>query len=128
LWREDVLWESWRQVKENKGAPGIDGVAIDQIVDNGQEGEIIFHLQKQLRDQVYQFTPVRRVMIPKPNGGTRPLGIATVEDRIVQTAMKIVIEPIFEAGFHECSYGYRPTSIIGNSRGFVQSFLGRCGN
>jgi retron-type reverse transcriptase len=77
LWREDVLWESWRQVKENKGAPGIDGVAIDQIVDNGQEGEIIFHLQKQLRDQVYQFTPVRRVMIPKPNGGTRPLGIAT---------------------------------------------------
>jgi len=108
LWREDVLWEAWRQVKKNKGAPGIDKVAIDEIVEQGQEDGIILRLQQQLRDKVYGFSPVRRVEIPKPQGGTRPLGIATVEDRIVQTAMKIVIEPIFEAGFHECSYGYRP--------------------
>ncbi|MBT8333904.1 MAG: group II intron reverse transcriptase/maturase, partial [Deltaproteobacteria bacterium] len=108
LFRIDVLWEAWRQVKQNKGAAGMDGVAIDQIVDRGQEEEILFRLQKQLRDQEYRFSPVRRVLIPKPTGGSRPLGIATVEDRIVQTAMKMVIEPIFEAGFHDCSYGYRP--------------------
>lgn len=108
LWRKDILWEAWRQVKKNKGAPGMDGVEIDRIVDQGQEGEIIHCLQQQIRDKVYRFSPVRRVEIPKPKGGTRPLGIATVEDRIVQTAMKIVIEPIFEAGFHKCSYGYRP--------------------
>lgn len=108
LYRIDVLWEAWRQVKQNKGAAGMDGVAIDQIVDRGQEEEVLLRLQKQLRDQEYRFSPVRRVLIPKPTGGSRPLGIATVEDRIVQTAMKIVIEPIFEAGFHDCSYGYRP--------------------
>ena len=108
LYRIDVLWEAWRQVKQNKGAAGMDGVAIDQIVDRGQEEEVLLRLQKQLRDHEYRFSPVRRVLIPKPTGGSRPLGIATVEDRIVQTAMKIVIEPIFEAGFHVCSYGYRP--------------------
>jgi RNA-directed DNA polymerase len=69
---------------------------------------MIIQLQNKLRTQSYQFSPVRIVEIPKPKGGTRPLGIATVADRVVQTAMKIVIEPIFEAGFHDCSYGYRP--------------------
>jgi len=69
---------------------------------------MLSRLQKQLRAKCYQFSPVRQVEIPKPKGGTRPLGIATVEDRVVQTAMKIVIEPIYEAGFHDCSYGYRP--------------------
>jgi len=103
-----VLLEAWRQVKANKGAPGIDKVAIEEIVALNNESEMINRLQRQLREQSYQFSPVRRVEIPKPKGGTRPLGIATVEDRIVQTAMKIVIEAIFEAGFHDCSYGYRP--------------------
>ncbi|MEO8402229.1 MAG: group II intron reverse transcriptase/maturase [Gammaproteobacteria bacterium] len=107
VYREDVLWEAWRQVKTNKGAPGIDSKAIDDVVAEG-EGLVISKLQKQLCNQTYQFSPVRLVEIPKPKGGTRPLGIATVEDRIVQTAMKIVIEPIFEANFHDCSYGYRP--------------------
>jgi RNA-directed DNA polymerase len=108
IWREDVLWEAWRQVKVNKGAPGIDEIAIEEIVASHGEVKMIHRLQDQLRNQCYQFSPVRLVEIPKPKGGTRPLGIATVEDRVVQTAMKIVIEPIFEAGFHECSYGYRP--------------------
>lgn len=107
VYREDVLWAAWRQVKANKGAPGIDGQAIADVVNQGEEAMII-KLQKQLREQSYQFSPVRIVEIPKPKGGARPLGIATVEDRVVQTAMKIVIEPIFEARFHECSYGYRP--------------------
>lgn len=108
VWREDVLWEAWRQVKANQGAPGVDGKAIEAIVETGQEEGMIKRLQQALREKCYRFAPVRLVEIPKPKGGTRPLGIATVEDRIVQTAMKLVIEPIFEADFHDCSYGYRP--------------------
>jgi RNA-directed DNA polymerase len=106
--RADVLWEAWRQVKANKGAPGVDGLAIETIVNAGQEEEMITKLQQALREHRYQFAPVRVVEIPKPKGGTRPLGIATVEDRVVQTAMRLVVEPIFEADFHDCSYGYRP--------------------
>ena len=108
LCREDVLWEAWREVKANRGAPGIDDVSIEALVSSGQEGEMISRLQAQLRAKTYAFSPVRRVDIPKPKGGTRPLGIATVEDRVVQTAMKLILEPIFEADFHDCSYGYRP--------------------
>jgi RNA-directed DNA polymerase len=108
VWREDILWEAWQQVKANHGAPGVDGMAIPAIVEQGQEGEMIQRVQKLLREKRYQFSPVRRVDIPKSKGGTRPLGIATVEDRVVQTAMKLVIDPLFEADFHDCSYGYRP--------------------
>ena len=108
VWREDVLWEAWQQVRANKGAPGVDGESIEAIVTSGQEEAMISRLQDALRGKTYRFQPVRRVDIPKPGGGTRPLGIATVEDRVVQTAMKLVLEPIFEADFHDCSYGYRP--------------------
>ena len=108
IWRADVLWEAWRQVKANKGAPGVDGMAIETIINTGQEEEMITKLQKALREQRHQCAPVRVVEIPKPKGRTRPLGIATVEDRVVQTAMRLVVEPIFEAAFHDCSYGYRP--------------------
>jgi group II intron reverse transcriptase/maturase len=108
VWRTDVLQEAWRQVKANQGAPGVDGESIEGIVSRGEEGLMLGRLQKQLRSKTYRFQPVRRVDIPKPKGGTRPLGIATVEDRVVQTAMKLVLEPIFEADFHDCSYGYRP--------------------
>lgn len=107
IYRKDILLAAWQQVKVNKGAPGVDGKAIKEIEIQGVE-EMINRLQKQLRNREYQFSPVRLVEIPKPRGGTRPLGIATVEDRVVQTAMKIIIEPIFEAEFHDCSYGYRP--------------------
>jgi RNA-directed DNA polymerase len=103
-----LLWEAWQQVKANHGAPGVDGQSIEAIVAGGQEGEMIRRVHEQLRTKTYRFQPVRRVDIPKPKGGTRPLGIATVKDRVVQTAMKLVLEPIFEADFHPCSYGYRP--------------------
>jgi RNA-directed DNA polymerase len=108
VWRTDVLWEAWRQVKANHGAPGMEGKTIAEIVETGQEAALIQKLQVALQTQHYQFAPVRVVEIPKPKGGTRPLGIATVEDRVVQTAMKLILEPIFEADFHPCSYGYRP--------------------
>jgi RNA-directed DNA polymerase len=108
VWRTDILWEAWRQGKANKGAPGVDGLAIDPIVATGREQTMIEQLRAALRAKRYQFAPVRLVEIPKPKGGTRPLGMATVEERIVQTAMKLVLEPIFAADFHDCSYGYRP--------------------
>ena len=106
--RTDVLWEAWKQVKANRGAPGVDSETIEGIESRGEEEQMLSQLQRQLRGKSYRFRPVRRVDIPKPKGGTRPLGIATVRDRIVQTAMKLVLEPIFEADFHPCSYGYRP--------------------
>ena len=71
VWRVDVLWEAWRQVKANKGAPGVDGLAIEAIVNTGQEEEMITKLHKALREHRYQFAPVRGVEIPKPKGGTR---------------------------------------------------------
>jgi RNA-directed DNA polymerase len=108
VWRTDVLWEAWHQVKANHGAPGLDAKTIEEIVATGQEEAMIEKLQTALRTHGYHFAPVRVVEIPKSKGGSRPLGIATVEDRVVQTAMKLVLEPIFEADFHDCSYGYRP--------------------
>src|SRR2546428_14164584 len=81
---------------------------MEEIVAHGQEGESFPGVGERIRTKPYRFQPVRRVDIPKPKGGTRPLGIATVQDRVVQTAMKLVLEPIFEADFHPCSYAYRP--------------------
>jgi RNA-directed DNA polymerase len=84
---------------------------------------MILKLQWQLKNQTYKFSPVRRVDIPKARGGTRPLGIATVKDRIVQTAMRMILEPIFEADFHDCSYGYRPKRNAKQASLAVQSDL-----
>ncbi len=86
--REDVLWEAWQQVKANQGAPGVDGKSIEAIVSAQQEAEMIQSLQQKLRTKTYHFQPVRRVDIPKPKGGVRPLGIATVEDRVSKSAEK----------------------------------------
>jgi RNA-directed DNA polymerase len=107
-WRRDVLGEAWQQVKANHGAPGVDGQSLEARVAGGQEQEMISRWQEQLRTQTSRCQPVRRVDIPKPTGGTRPLGMATVEDRGVQTAMQLVREPLFEADCHPCAYGYRP--------------------
>lgn len=103
VWREDVRWEAWRQGKANHGAPGIDAKTMEEIVATGQEGARIKQLPTALRAHRSQCAPVRVGESPKPNGGTRPLGIATVAVRVVQTALKLVLEPIFEADFHDCS-------------------------
>jgi len=107
IYRLDVLEQAWKQVKANKGSSGIDDQTIEEVEGYGVE-KLLKELQSKVADGKYNPPPVRRVYIPKGDGNKRPLGIPTVKDRIVQTAMKIVIEPIFEADFKECSYGFRP--------------------
>jgi len=105
--RGDVLAEAWQRVKVNKGAAGIDGETLSMIEQEGVT-EFLQDLQQRLRTGRYWPQPVRRQYIPKPDGTKRPLGIPTVRDRVVQAAAKLVLEPIFEADFKDCSYGFRP--------------------
>jgi group II intron reverse transcriptase/maturase len=112
LARSDVMWQAWVDVCTNGGAPGVDGVTIGSIVEPGVAGVRAFldRLAEDLRSGSYRPQPLRRVHIPKPGrpGQTRPLGIPTVGDRVVMTAAKIVLEPIFEADFLPSSFGFRP--------------------
>jgi RNA-directed DNA polymerase len=105
--RSDVLREAWVRVQRNKGAAGVDKQTVAAVQEYGVE-RLLGELQRDLRTGSYRPAPVRRVEIPKPQGGRRPLGIPTVRDRICQQAARLVLEPIFEADFLEVSYGFRP--------------------
>ena len=112
--RWDVLTEALRLSRERKGAPGVDGQTFDQIREYGEE-QWLQELQRELQARTYRPLPVRRVLIPKPGGGERPLGIPTIRDRVAQTAAKLLLEPIFEADLCDTAYGYRP------GRGAIQA-------
>src|SRR5437868_4874161 len=107
MYREDVLAHAYALVKSNQGAPGVDGQSFWGIESQGLE-EWLSGIREDLRAKTYQPQAVRRVMIPKPGGGERPLGIPTIRDRVVQTAAKLLLEPIFEADFDPNAFGYRP--------------------
>jgi RNA-directed DNA polymerase len=113
IYRWDTLVTAWNQVASNRGAAGVDGVTIGQIVGSGDDEtsglvDFLIELQKELQEKRYQPQRVRRVYIPKADGKLRPLGIPTVKDRVVQAATLLILEPIFEADFLDCSYGFRP--------------------
>jgi RNA-directed DNA polymerase len=105
--RDDILLHAYRLSRAARGAAGVDGMRFEDIEAAGVESWLAA-LGKELRERTYRPAPVRRVMIPKPGGGERPLGIPTIRDRVVQTAAKLVLEPIFEADFEDSAYGYRP--------------------
>jgi RNA-directed DNA polymerase len=119
VWRQDIVSHAYALTRANAGAPGVDDVTFGEIEASGL-AEWLSGLSEDLRQKTYRPQPVRRVMVPKPGGGERPLGIPTIRDRVVQTAVKLVIEPIprvrpkagprtgFEADLDKSAYGYRP--------------------
>lgn len=109
LLRDDVLWTAWKISRRNNGAAGIDGITFKDI-EESPEGILGFlkQIQHSLKDKTYRADPVKRVYIPKGNGKQRPLGLITIKDRIVQTALLLILEPIYETDFQDCSYGFRP--------------------
>ncbi len=106
LYRKDVLRKAWEKVKANKGAEGIDAVSFEDIEQEGIES-FLQNIEVELREKIYCPQPLKRVYIPKPDGRLRPLSIPTIKDRVVQSALRIIVEPIFEADFEDCSYGFR---------------------
>lgn len=106
IYRRDVLWSALRQCRNNDGAAGVDGQTFEEIENYG-EGRWLSELAEELRTKRYEPQPVRRVWIPKPDGKQRPLGIPTIKDRVVQTALLLVVEPIFEGDLPEEQYAYR---------------------
>jgi RNA-directed DNA polymerase len=122
LFQKHILREAWKAVKANQGTPGIDGISISDVEQQGVMNYLT-ELGEELRTKCYRPQAVKRVMIPKANGGERPLGIPTVKDRIVQTACKLLLEPIYEADFEESSYGFRPERSSADALGAIKGYL-----
>lgn len=123
IWRTDVLWKAWIAVARNGGAPGLDGVAIADFDTSEKIDNFLTEIQISLKERIYRPQPIRRVYIPKANGKMRPLGIPTVKDRVVQAAVLLVLEPIFEADFLDCSYGFRPDRSAHDALKVIKGYL-----
>jgi len=123
VWREDILQHAYRLVRANGGAPGIDGETFQSIETGIGEAKFLTTLQQELQEKSYQAQPIRRVYIPKADGKQRPLGIPVIRDRVAQMAVKLVMEPIFEADFEGCSYGFRPKRDAHQAIGAVRQGL-----
>lgn len=121
--RQDVLEAAWELVRDNAGSPGVDGQTIEDVERQGVEA-FLLALKLDLERGTYVPSPVRRVLIPKPAGGERALGIPTVRDRVAQAAVKLVLEPIFEADFLDVSFGYRPGRSARDASMVVRKWLG----
>lgn len=125
VYRLDVLTAAWWLVLKNDGAAGVDGVSCQDIIDGPGATAFLQELHEDLRTRRYQPQPVRRVQIPKPDGRLRPLGIPTVRDRVVQMAVLLIIEPIFEADFLDSSFGFRPGKNAHQAIDAIREHLGQ---
>jgi len=124
--RDEVIYEAWQCVKRNGGSAGIDGISI-KAIERSNEGVNGFlkGIQNELRNKTYYPKPVKRVNIPKSDGKLRPLGIPTVKDRVVQAALLLIIEPIFEQDFLDCSHGFRPGKSAHQAIGVIKQSIAR---
>lgn len=123
VWRVDILQHAYRLVRANGGAPGIDGESFQTVETGEGEAKFVATLQQELKEKSYRAQPVRRAYIPKADGKQRPLGIPTIRDRVAQMAVKLVIEPIFEADFEDCSFGFRPKKDAHQAVGAIRQAL-----
>ena len=127
VYRIDVLQGAWRRVRSNQGAAGVDKQTLQDIESMGVYN-FLLSCQQTLKEGNYHPQPVRRKYIPKKDGKKRPLGIPTVRDRVIQMASKLVVEPIFEADFKDCSFGFRPGKSAKQALERVRKACNRKGN